>query len=270
MEIQNSERKKYIIIFIYIALFLLIIIGLYFALKTRETCFDGLKNQNEKGVDCGGVCQKECDEIKSQDLIIGKTGVVFSGVVGEYDFYAKISNPNSVFGNKNFVYEIIFKDLNGNILASKKEAGFILPGEEKYVIENNIVSPSQPTSAEFRIISSDWVEFEGYYERPDVQIINKNYSEISNGTGFSDARGLLRNRSPYDFESIKIQIILKDSQGEVLALNSTEMKTIKAGEDRDFRVFWPSSFPGTVSSMEAQAIVNIFNSESFIKKFHTQ
>jgi hypothetical protein len=25
-----------------------------------ETCFDGIKNQNETGVDCGGVCEKKC------------------------------------------------------------------------------------------------------------------------------------------------------------------------------------------------------------------
>ena len=79
----------------------------------------------------------------------------------------------------------------------------------------------------------------------------------------------MRNRSPFDFDSIKIQVILKDAGGKVLALNSTEMKNIKAGEDRDFKVFWPSSFPGTVNSMEVQADVNVFNSDSFLKKFNS-
>lgn len=26
----------------------------------EETCFDGIKNQNEKGIDCGGVCERRC------------------------------------------------------------------------------------------------------------------------------------------------------------------------------------------------------------------
>lgn len=30
------------------------------ACKMPETCFDKIKNQNEKGVDCGGICDKKC------------------------------------------------------------------------------------------------------------------------------------------------------------------------------------------------------------------
>lgn len=266
MEMENTQRKKYIIISVYAILFLLIIFSLYFMFKPKETCFDGKQNQNERGIDCGGVCQKECNLIRAQELTIGKIGIVPSGITGKYDFYAKISNPNAVFGNKNFTYEINLKDESGGIIATKKGSGFILPAEEKYIVENNIESPSVPFSEEFKILSSDWVKFEDYYEKPDIQIINKNYSEISGGTGFANAQGLLRNRSPFDFDSIKVQIILKDSDGNVLALNSTQMQTIKAGEDRDFKAFWPSSFPGTVSTMETQAEVNIFNSEAFLKR----
>ncbi|HAT73900.1 MAG: hypothetical protein US30_C0004G0001 [Candidatus Moranbacteria bacterium GW2011_GWF2_36_839] len=266
MELENTERKKYIIISVYLTFFILIILGLYFAFKPEETCTDGRQNQNERGVDCGGVCQKECNVIVAKDLTIGKIGVVFSGLSDKYDFYAKVTNPNAVFGDKNFAYEINLKDEVGSIIATKKGFSFILPGEEKYIVETNIDAPSVPFSQEFKILSSNWIRFEDYYERPDIQIINKNYSEISGGTGFANAQGLLRNRSPYDFDSIKIQIILKDSTDNILALNSTQMGTVKAGEDRDFKTFWPSSFPGTVSTMEAQAEVNIFNSEAFIKR----
>jgi len=266
MELENTERKKYIIISIYATFFILISIGLYFVFKSEETCTDGVQNQNERGIDCEGVCQKECNAIIAKDLTIGKIGVVFSGISGKYDFYAKVANPNAVFGDKNFTYEINLKDEIGNVIATKNGSSFILPGEEKYVVETNIDAPSVPFSQEFKILSSDWIRFEDYYERPNIQIINKNYSEISDGISFANAQGLLKNRSPFDFESIKIQIVLKDSVDNVIALNSTEMKTIKAGEDRDFKISWPSSFPGTVSIMEAQAEVNIFNSEAFLRR----
>ena len=265
MELENTERKKYIIIFIYAVFFILIIISFYFIFKPEETCLDGIKNQNEKGVDCEGVCQKACDILEAQNLVVEKIGIVHSGLPEKYDFYAKISNPNAVFGNNNFSYEINFKDQNGNVIATKNGTRFILPAEEKYLVETNIYSKEVPFSQEFKLLDSNWIRFENYYERPDVQIINKNYNELFDGTGFANAQGLLRNRSPYDFETIKVQIILKDSSDSVIALNSTEMKIIKAGEDRDFKIFWPNSFSGTVSSMEAQAEINIFNSTDFLK-----
>ncbi len=266
MEIENTEKKKYIIISIYVTFFILIIIGLYFAFKPRESCMDKIQNQNETGVDCGGVCQKECDIVEAQNLVMGEVGLVYSGLVDKYDFYAKISNPNAVFGNKNFAYEINLKDQGGNVIATRSGSSFILPGEEKYVVETNIESGEIPFSQEFKILNSDWIRLEDYYEKPDIQIINKNYSEVSQGVGFANAQGLLRNRSPFDFNSIKIQVILKDSNNKILALNSTAMQTIKAGEDRDFKISWPNSFPGVVSVVEAQAEVNIFNSEMFLKR----
>lgn len=265
---MDTERKKYIVIAIYIAIFLLVVYGLYSIFKHKPTCFDGIQNQNEKGVDCGGVCQKQCNDIKAQDLVVGKTGAVPSGLENKYDFYAEVSNPNAAFGNKNFTYEINFKDSAGNIIASRTGASFILPGEEKYVVENNIESPRQPSLEEFKIISSDWLKFQDYYERPDIEIINKNYSEVSDGTNFAEAYGLLKNNSPFDFDTIKIQIILKDSNGNVLALNSTEMKTIRSKDNRDFKVFWPNNFPGAVSDMETQSEVNIFNSNAFLKRYY--
>ena len=265
---ENTQRKKVIIISIYLLIIFLIIFGLYSIFKPKPNCFDNIQNQNEKGIDCGGVCQKECNEIKAQDLIIGETGIVSSGIVDKYDFYAKVSNPNAAFGDKNLIYEIEFKDATGNVISSQSGSSFVLPSEEKYIIQNNIELSAMPASGTLKIISSDWARFDDYYERPDIQIVNKNYSEVSDGVGFANAQGLLRNRSPFDFDSIKIQVILRDTDGKVLAINSTEMKTIKAGEDRDFKVFWPSSFPGTVSSMEVQADVNIFNSDSFLKKFN--
>ncbi len=262
---DKSQRKRTIIIAIYCGIFMLIFWALYAHFRPAPSCKDGVKNQNEEGVDCGGVCQKSCG-IVAQKLIIGKMGVVPSGIAGKYDFYAELTNPNATFGNKNFYYNLDFKDANGGVIASRKGSSYVLPSEHKYVIENNIDASNVPASFDFSLISSDWVEFNDYYEKPDLQIVNKNYDEVSDSVGFSEASGLLKNNSPYDFDLIKVEIILKDSDGNVLALNSTQMSTVASGEQRDFRVSWPNSFPGTVGNMETQVEVNVFNSDTFMKR----
>lgn len=264
---DKRQFKRSIISLIYATILLVIIYGIYLKVRHVSTCFDGMKNQNEEGVDCGGVCQEQCS-FDAQDLIVGKMGVVPAGIAGKYDFYVQITNPNATFGNKNFYYSLNFKNSAGDVLASRKGSNFILPGERKYVIESNIDSVIVPTSFDFAINSSDWVEFNDYYEKPDLEIVNKNYSEVSGGVGFSEAYGLLKNKSNFDFDLIKVEVILKDDKGNVLALNSTQMSTVAAGEQRDFRISWPNSFPGTVGNMEAQAEVDIFNSDTFLKRFY--
>ena len=77
---ENTKRKKIVIIFIYLTFFLLFSLSLYFYFKPQPSCSDGKQNQNEQGVDCGGVCVQECDIVKAQPLIIGETGAVPAGL----------------------------------------------------------------------------------------------------------------------------------------------------------------------------------------------
>lgn len=265
-KVDGRQGKRIIISLVYLLVFLLII-GLVYYLKFYKapSCTDGVQNQNEEGVDCGGICPQSCTPV-AQDLIVGKMGVVPSGIAGKYDYYVQITNPNATFGDKVFYYTLNLKDADGKVIATRNGSSFILPGEQKYVVETNIETGSGPASYDFKINSSDWVEFNIYYEKPDLQIVNKQYDEISGGTGFSEAYGLLKNRSPYDFDLIKIEIFLKDDNGTILAINSTQMSTVASGEQRDFKVSWPNRFSGTVANMETQTEVNVFKSDTFMQK----
>lgn len=262
----KATRKRIIIGIAYLAIFSGIGFGWHYFFGPEATCSDGIKNQNEEDVDCGGVCAA-CQKIEAKPLEIGETGILDSTISDQYDFYALVSNPNSVYGSDSFAYSVKLKDGSGNVITEKKGSSYILPGDSKYVVETNVAAVSRPSSVEFSIVATDWVEFMSYYERPDIRIVNKTYNEIASGVGFSEATGLLKNGSPYDFASISVKVILKDASGKAIAINSTEMRTVKSGEDRDFRLTWPNRFQGTVSEMIAQPEVNVFSSEAFAQKY---
>jgi len=256
--------KRLIIICIYLALLFLIAYVIYGFLKSDETCFDKIKNQNEEDVDCGGKCSP-CGIIKAQSLSVQNSGFVENGRPKEYDAWAIVSNPNNSFGAKSFEYEIKLKGSSGETLAQRNGAGFVLPGDRKYIVESNIFSDVSPREIQLEIKETEWVEFSNYYEKPNLGIVSKNYRQVNSGAGFSEASGLLRNETPYDFNVIKVQVILKDFGGNVVALNSTEMRTVKSGEEREFKSLWINRFSGEVANIEAQAEINIFESEAFIK-----
>jgi len=264
---EKSTQKRLIIGLVYLIFFSAVFWFLYSLFKPKPTCLDGIKNQNEEAVDCGGVCVLKCEKNIAKDLIVGEAGIVESSTAGEYDFYGSVNNPNNVFGSKSFNYQIKFKDENGAIIAEKQGVGFILPGDKKYIIENNIKLDRLPAGIDFSVSNSQWVELDELYEKPDLKVASKSYAEIGSGIGFSEAKGLLQNRSPFDFALIKIKVILRDSTGKIIALNSTEMRTVNAGEDRDYRVFWPNRFSGEVGSVENQIEVNVFDSEAFARKY---
>lgn len=263
---DKYKRKRTIIVAVFAAIFLSVILFAYEKMKPVPNCFDNVKNQNEEGIDCGGVCAKQCD-IKAQDLVVRQAGFVPSGAVNTYDLYAKVSNPNNVFGSSQFSYRFQLKDASGQVIVTKDGKGFILPGETKYIIEAAVQTDGTPASADLAISNETWVQFKDYFESPQLKVVNKEYNQITSGVGFGEADGLLKNGSPYDFANIDIYVLLEDVGNNIIGLNSTSMQTVKSGESRDFKAMWMNRFPGTVSNMEVQADVNIFDSDSFSKQY---
>lgn len=263
---EKRILKRIIIIFIYFLILTGLLLLTYFWLRPQESCFDQKINQNEQGIDCGGVCQEKCNIIPQFDLVIGEKGFVESGISGKYDLFGEVSNPNDDFGSGYFIYEFRIEDLSGAILNKFSGKSFILPGEKKYLVVTNVPSEAVPGGIGLVINEVKWEEFVNY-EKPQLKIINRNYQETNSGVGFSEVFGLLKNESPFDFSTIKINIILKDFAGKVVALNSTIINTVKTGESRDFKAIWLNKFSGEVENMELQAEVNVFNSESFAKRY---
>lgn len=273
MEIVNKflqdkyQKKRAVIIAVYLIIFFLLCYGIYSWLKPKPSCFDGKQNQNETGVDCGGICGKTCTITAQENLIVRQVGFVESGIASKYDIYGEVSNPNGALGSNKFDYEFRVKNANGNIIAKRSGTNFILPGDKKYITETNVETVDVPANVELDINNVQWVEINDYYERPGLKVINKNYTETSSSVDFSEATGLLKNESPFDFNFVKLNIILKDMSGKIVAINSTRINTVNSGENRDFRVTWPNKFSGSVSNMEVQAEVNVFDSETFFKKY---
>src|SRR4051812_17152322 len=83
-------------------------------IKTVPTCFDGIKNQNERGIDCGGVCTLVCPmDVKS---IVPIWSRVFHTAGDVYSVVSYVENQNQDAGVKQIDYEVRIYD-DHNILA---------------------------------------------------------------------------------------------------------------------------------------------------------
>lgn len=260
---MTRATKRTTIILIYLAILASLFYAIYSIVKPAPTCFDGKKNQHEEGVDCGGPCDKCAIEIEAKDLEITETAFIYGGP-GKFDTLAKVTNANNQFGSSSFSYEFILKDSSGNVVARKAGKSFILPSETKYIIETGLDSQIEVASVGFEITNTEWQEFINN-DKPKINIYSKDYSQITSGVGYSQAYGLLRNENPFDFNLIKVKVVLRDVFNKPIAVNTTEMRTVKAGEERDFRLLWPTSFPGDVHSYEVEAEADVFNTENFIR-----
>ena len=112
---------------------------LFFAVwlkASAPTCFDNKKNQKEQGVDCGGVCAKECPgEIKDLAVLWSKPLKVAES---NYDAVALVENRNLFLSAKSARYQFKFYDDRNILIASREGEIFINPGAEVRYFENNI------------------------------------------------------------------------------------------------------------------------------------
>lgn len=266
MDELRRKKKRLIIGSIFFGLAILLGTLVYFVfIKLPATCFDARQNQDEEGVDCGGACALVCKEqIAAKNLEVMEVAVVPAGN-NRVDILSRVHNPNPDIGASSFRYVFEIKNEDG-VIATRNGVSFILPGEEKYLMTLNVELTGTVTSS-LAIQDVEWERFTDYRGRPPVNIYQRRYNELSGGSAFGEAYGLLSNESPYDFRSIRVKVVLRDADGRALAFNATEMRTVQASEERDFRLLWPTAFPGMVARVEMEAEADVYSSENFIRQY---
>lgn len=262
---MNRQTKRLTIIVIY-SILLIVFVGLTVKLFMPDpTCFDKKQNQKETNVDCGGPCIACETELTGKDLVVKDTHVVYGGE-SKYDVIANIHNPNPLYGGEKIYYTIEIKSADGTVLNARKGTSFILPNENKYIVEVSLDSDVQPSRVETTIEKVDWVKFTDF-DSPRILVKNQKAGLVEGGTDYAQAFGLVSNESPYDFHDVTINVVLLDERGVPIAANKTVQKTLDANTQREFKLNWPHQFPGTIHSTEMQAETNVFDSLNFMKKY---
>lgn len=265
---MSRTLHRMVIVFTFLSLNAFFFTSVYLIFfRVTPTCFDGVQNQNERGTDCGGVCTNACIEIVTGKDFQTKELVFVPGGTNMFDVLGRVYNANDEIGASSFRYTFELKDGSGQVLLTRTGQNFILPHQEKNLIESNLETTGSPASVTLTFRDIVWEKASGYQEVPRVIIYQKQYNPVTNGFGFSEASGLLTNESPYDFRSIGIDVILRDQAGKPLAFNKTRQNTVKAGESRDFKLIWPKPFPGTVERVDMEIDADVYHSENFMKQY---
>lgn len=262
--IEKERNRKRMMIIIGIGLVLFGVgTWIVLAVAPTATCFDGKKNQGESGIDCGGVCG-ECKNIPaSGEIQIIEKKLIPTGS-GKYDVLLRIKNVSSQFGVSDFKYRIILKDQNGNQIAEKIGKSFLLPAEAKYIVETSVMA--SPAVSDVGVETNDivWAEFSDL-ETPRLSITNKRYANLYSQPLFAAASGILKNESGSSFGKVKITAVLRDAENRAIAVNSAEINSIISGEEREFRLTWPTEFSGSVQNLEMEATTNVFEPFNLLK-----
>ena len=259
---MNGRVQKQVIIGL---IFVLILGGVGYGVFDKlflieATCFDQVQNGKEEGVDCGTLaCGAACQEpVKPLQVSEEK---LFRVGPGDYDFVAKLVNPNVSYGASEVAYSIALAGL-----PARQGATYILPGQTKYLVLTSLRSDSDPSSAGFKVNSVQWEKLN--IPSGEVNLINRrgDFLNLASGSSFE---GVVFNDSNYDFDSVEVLVILFDSSNTIVGVNRTEIRTLLAKTERSFKVVWPSQI-ADVARTGVQVSTNLFENSNFIKSYGTQ
>jgi hypothetical protein len=260
---MNRRTTKQIIIAL---IFFLILSGFGFLVysftKPAPSCADGIRNQGEEDIDCGGPCDScELVHIKEIDILWVK---VVSGQDNFYDLAAKIKNPNQNYGSGQASYQFELYDSQDNLIAEYPGTTYILPNQTKYLLKVKAESNRPVKQVKFSFGQIEWEKPEDY-QPPQLSIQQKEYRLLGDEEpGFAQLRAVLINKTNFDFDKIDIDILLFDSSSRLLAVNTNEIRTLLAGQERDFFSVWFNQIDGQVAFVEIEPETNIFDPDNYL------
>lgn len=241
--------------------------GFYSLVRVKPTCVDGIQNQKEDGVDCGTICNNLC-EPQAQSPTVQSSRLLTIGP-GEYDFVAKISNPNNLYGSGKVKYEVIFENGQGTLL--KRETGdfFILPAQTRFLVLPGLRVDGQVEKARLVIKEAEWEKVDLGESNIKFSIRNDNFVQ-DDEKGGSEFQALVSNESDFDFDRVDMAIVFSDDSGQIVMVGTTAVYTLLSGTERFFKVQWPSTFSATNLSTQIDVLTNVFENSNFVRRYGSQ
>src|SRR3989344_4677600 len=93
------------------------------------------------------------------EIIMSK---IFNIENNDYDFLARVRNPNQSHGSPAVNYELKFFDAAGQVIFTKIGSFYILPGQTEYVADLPIRLERPAVRHEFNIKNIDWVKLDQF------------------------------------------------------------------------------------------------------------
>ncbi len=119
----------FLVVFLIIGLFALAV------LYEQTTCFDGLQNGDEIGIDCGGVCGELCDFQVTDPVVLWNR--LFEIAPGVYSAIAFVENPNVVAHAHNVPYVFSLRDERGMLVATASGDIYLPPASSVAIFERS-------------------------------------------------------------------------------------------------------------------------------------
>lgn len=227
------------------ALFAIIGSGVYFGFfHSPASCFDGWKNGDERGVDCGGSCARVCAlDVTAPKVLWSRA---FKVTDGQYNAVAYIENTNQGVGAPTVGYTFEFYDSDG--LITSKRGTTILPPDSVYPIFEGRIQTGERVPSQTVLTLSDpeaWVQATAGREQFVVESRTLTGADVS-----PRLTAQIANTALTEAKDVEIVATIFDSRGNALTASRTVVPVFNARTTETVVFTWPEPIAKTLRSCE--------------------
>ena len=267
---MNRVGKQLAIASVLLILFATVMVMLWRSGAPEPRCDDGILNQDEEDIDCGGICGA-CLAAPEAVRLQGSVSVVASLETGRVEAFFTVLNPNPQWGVTELPYTLFIESPDGEVLAERSGSTYVQQLQERLVVEQAIEAEGLAAEMRGRVELGEptFVEPPEGIRDVELTVLNPTFTRNPDNFHAAEIRGVLRNDSPFSYDAIDIVVVVYDSAtNQPVSARRTDMRTLKDNERREFVFAWRDPLPLAGSPrFDVLAFTNIFISDNFISEY---
>lgn len=247
-----GNRRLGITLVVVLAVCIVLGVTLALVLPQKPTCSDGVWNQDETGVDCGGSCAYLCKASVVEPTASFVRALSSSGRV---DVVGLVENRNLSAQVKDAAYAIDLYAPDGSPLASIKGRMDLPAGESVPLFIPGVMAAGSPIGKVFLSFDEDslkWVTAAGGRALPRADAIR-----VGGSVAEPRVTANLFNPTAFALKNVTVIATVYDASGAVIAATKTLAQSIGPEASVPLTFSWNEPFTSTPGKVTVQAVVPI-------------
>ncbi len=216
------------------------------------TCNDGIENQGEEGIDCGGPCPRLCTALEQAPTVLF-TQPINNGT-GRTDIVAMVRNNNLSGGAKDVPYSVALYDSQHLFLTKVQGTLDLPPGATVPVYIPGVPVGEQKAASAFLSIEPSVIQWESMLSDPRI-VPTVSDTVVSDATTTPRVTAMLSDPAATPLSSVLAFVFVYDAQENVIAASQTIVPLIPAQGTAIATFTWNAPFSALPASAQVLPVI---------------
>lgn len=246
-----SQRRQFFYLSLGAGVLVLLIGGFLWWRWPDPGCFDGVKNNNEVGIDCGGSCARVC-RTEVEPLTVQWVRLL-PEATSTYAVAALIENANPRHGVAALGYTIWLVDRDNGNLVRRSGTTFANPRERFLIYEYGFTTGVRQAARAFieLELNPTWLAI-----RDPAPTLSVQKTDFRSGPT-ARLSATVRNDTLSVVSNLRVPVVLSNADRTVVAASDTFIERLPPGGSEEIIYTWPGALPDDIVFVDFYPRVNL-------------